>query len=42
MTEGQRMCKAPERLPSEYYVEQSDEVGLIGDGEDEYVIVTTA
>lgn len=42
MMEGQDMCEAPERLPSEYYVESRNEAGRMGVGEDEYVAVAEA
>lgn len=35
MMEGQDMCEAPERLPSEYYVEHAGDVG----DKDGYVVI---
>ncbi|KAL8933835.1 MAG: hypothetical protein Q9216_006194 [Gyalolechia sp. 2 TL-2023] len=42
MMEGQDMCEAPDRLPSEYYVEHGEENEQRPLREEEYVVVTEA
>ncbi|KAL9021289.1 MAG: hypothetical protein Q9185_001494 [Variospora sp. 1 TL-2023] len=42
MMEGQEMCVAPERLPSEYYEDSSEDARYLGEKEDEYVVVAKA